>query len=318
MTRQLEVALLVRLLETGELKAGVRSQGFIGRFNNAGWIELTSRRSVWEMREGAAGSVRKRLEALAPTWQADCDFLRSISRDPFDPKNIEALPMLRRQPIISRPLVNRRNWNAASGLGPKHRARLPPSATLTKDWAVRFRPNNGLVAETKTGKIDLSQIAEAITECIIPERAWRQVTTIGGQLPRLAITCENLGAYIDLVVDGSTLVIFSPGTDVEPAVELLKLIPGVAWIHFGDIDQKGVNICQMLARRLNREQFFWIPSFAMDYLEAARQPRSDWDTCTFADPAIEQLRKMNKALFQETFMLDSRLTLDMSAVIHSD
>ena len=69
-------------------------------------------------------------------------------------------------------------------------------------------------------------------------------------LPRAVITCENLGAYIDLPANESTLVIYSPGADTEAAVALLKMFPAAQWMHFGDLDPEGVEISKRIAGEL--------------------------------------------------------------------
>lgn len=309
MSAALEIAALARLIEMGVIKAGSRNDFLIQRFETACWIVEGTRKSEWLVRSEAVSSVEERLENLLPSWRQEFVFLRSIGRDPFDPSDLEALPMLRRQVRASKVKINRRNWNAAVGLGPKHRAKVPAQSPLTKDWILRFRPNKGLRLANdaeSTGEIDLSAMAKSWTECVVPERAWMGLSAFRGEFPALIITCENLGAYIDLPVHDSTLVVYSPGADTEPAIGLLKLFPATRWMHFGDLDPEGIDIAQRIAEETGKAFSLFIPFFAEDYLDAAKPVKSAWGSIPHI-PLILKLKEMKKRIFQEVFMLDERL-----------
>lgn len=304
-----EIACLARLLETGTIRAGRKNESLIRRFETARWVMLGSRKGEWVLRIEKISDLKNRLSILLPTWCADFELLRSIGRDHFDSSDVKALPMLRRNTNTSwgtRAMVNRRNWNAASGLGPKHKSKIPAQHLLTKDWALRIRPNKGLIAVTNTGDVELGIIAMMWTECVIPERAWMGFSGFGGVLPLSIITCENLGAYIDLPARETTLVVYSPGADTEAAVALLKLLPDVPWMHFGDLDPEGVDIAGRIAKETGRMLKLAIPDFAEDYLDASMPVETQWGDV----PDIEILKKLKDKgmrIFQEVFMLDDRL-----------
>lgn len=317
MNNSLEICTLGRLLEKQTIRAGVRNEGLIRRFEIARWIAPGTRRSEWVMRQESRANVEERLEALLPAWREQFAFLRSIGRDPLDPSDVEALPMLRRQVDVPAPWINRRNWNAAAGLGPKHKAKAPANCVLTKDWVLRFRPNRGLAGVRGGDHVDFSEIASQWTECVIPERAWAAVEAITGTLPAIIITCENLGAYVDFPATDSTLVVYAPGADTEAAAALLRKIPSAPWVHFGDLDPQGMEIAIHLAAETQRTLRILIPSFAAEYLEDAAKPvKAVWDD-VLGIPLLSELRLRRRRIFQEVFMLDRRLAADVAAHIQS-
>ena len=301
-----EISVLARLVETGTIKVGVRNESIVRRLETARWIMPGKRKSEWLVRQENITHLKERLSELLPSWRKDLDFLRSIGRAPFNPSDIEAIPMLRRQTSAPVNMVNRRNWNAAVGLGPKHKAKMPAKGVLTKDWVLRFRPNNGLMGVYDKEIVDLAGMAAVWTECVIPERAWINFKLFSGVLPKVIITCENLGAYIDLPVSESTLVIFSPGADTEAAVALLKMLPTAAWMHFGDLDPEGIDIAKRIAGELKRDVKLLIPFFAEDYLDAAKPLETAWSEIPDI-PLLVALKEKRKRIFQEVFMLDGRL-----------
>jgi hypothetical protein len=304
MSDALEIASLGRLLENGAIKLVARNEQLVRRFNTARWIEPTSRKNEWRLRNDAAIPVEERLTDLAPSWRVDFDFLKSIELNPYDPRSIEALPILKKQRTMTG-TVNRRTWNAAAGLGPKHLPQIASTATLTRDWAVRCRPNKGLRASFEREDLDLYAMASVLTECVLPERLWLGFTGIAGTLPTLIITCENLGAYVDLPLPITAMAIYAPGADVEAAAAIIKALPSARWNHFGDIDPDGIEIAESLATATGRQLNFYVPSFAEEYLPG-RPTDTPWKGIPDG-PIFRELKRTQKRIFQEVFMLDDRL-----------
>lgn len=305
MSNALEIASLARLVETGLIKLVGRNDQLLRRFEIARWIESTGRKNEWRVRSNTTPNLEARLNEIAPAWREEFQFLRSIEQDPYDPRAIEALPVLKRQKTVTG-MINRRNWNAAAGLGPKHKPQIASTATLTKDWMLRFRPNKGLRGAFADKEVDFHGIASTLTECTAPERIWLQFKGFIGELPKLAVTCENLGAYVDLPLPDTAMAIFSPGADIEAAVAIIKHLPkAVRWFHFGDIDQDGLEIAENLARETGRELNLYIPSFAEEYLPG-RAVKTPWHK-TPDSALFKELRRTQKRIFQEVFMLDPRL-----------
>lgn len=308
MNSALEIASLGRLVETGLIRLSDRNDLLLRRLETARWIEPTGRKNEWGIRSDAVEHVEARLNNLTSTWRLDFEFLRSIELNPYDPRSVEALPTLRKKRSVTG-LINRRNWNAAAGLGPKHLPQIASTATLTRDWAIRCRPNNGLTALFSENDLDLYGMASILTECMLPERLWLQFTGFGGTLPTLIVTCENLGAYIDLPLPASTMAIYAPGADIEAAAEVIKALPSARWAHFGDIDPDGLEIATNLAKETGRQLNFYIPSFAEEYLPG-RPTATPWRDIP-EQRIFKELKRTQKRMFQETFMLDDRLSGDL-------
>ena len=312
MTTFIEITLLARLIETDVIKHSARTAPLIARLATARWIVPSTRQGEWQIRKAARPAIRQRLEKLLPTWETDFLFLRQEGLNPYDPATIKTLPQLQRILPSAPAILNRRNWNAAVGLGPKHRPKRDPEMELTKDWILRFRPNEGLRLKFPQAQSECGKVTPLSTECLLPERTWKQVLALTGTHPRLLITCENLGAYIDLPPCEGVLILYSPGDDTEAALALLTHLPHVPWMHFGDLDPEGLGIGQRLAQLSERPLRFFIPSFAADYLSYGTPPPTPWPH-NVPHPFLEQLKNQNKALYQEVFMLDPRLAADLEA-----
>ncbi len=310
MTTSLEIASLGRLIETGKVKEAARNKALISRFDNAMWIERSSRKSEWVVRDGSKVELQKRLNEISSTWIDDFEFIRSINLDPYDPSVIDILPILRHCNMPS-DLTNRRNWNAITGISPKHTAKLKCVSQLTNDWIIRFRPNPGLKAVIQGEEVQLDSISELFSECIFPERMWLNFEKFDGELPRVVITCENLGAFIDLPVPSYVMVVFSPGKDIVGPTEILKQLPDVTWFHFGDLDPYGIDIAKNLAAETQRDFSFYVPKFAEDYLPGARFDKQWGDIDELEQSVFVELKRRKRRIYQEVFMLDRRLSIDL-------
>ncbi len=310
MSRSLEIATLGRLIETGFVKEVARNRNLINRFETAQWIERSGRKAEWTVREECKTELEKRLQEIWPTWVEDHDFIRSLDRSPYDPAIIEILPVLKHRNTPSG-LTNRRNWSAATGISPKHRPKLVSKSKLTSDWIVRFYPSKGMKAVFSGEEISLDTIQDLFTECIFLERMWYKFERFSGELPGVLITCENLGAYIDLPAPPYAMAIYAPGKDITGASKLLSSLPGVPWFHFGDIDPAGIEIAKQIAKETNREFKLYFPTFVEDYLPRTRFER-DWeDKVLLSHPIFTELKKTGHRIFQEVFMLDKRLPGDL-------
>lgn len=308
MSISLEIATLGRLIETGLVKESGRNKRLLERLETALWIERSGRKMEWRLNLERKIAIGKRLAELLPSWPDEFVFVRSLTLDPYDPQVIGSLAVLKQRNTALGP-TNRRNWNAAAGLSPKHRAKLPSPTQLTKDWVLRFRPNDGLKGVFGGQEIDISRMGEILTECVFPERMWFTFELFTGTPPDILITCENLGAYVDLPASPSSLIIYAPGDDIEGASVLLAKFPQVSWVHFGDLDPKGIEIAKALSRRTGKELNLFVPSFAEEYLPGPHF-NGRWEDIPNL-PVFAQLKKNGHRIFQEVFMLDDRLGKDL-------
>jgi hypothetical protein len=311
MIESVEIALLARLHKKGNCHESQRTIPLIRRYHNAGWIIKGKRRNEWNLKEHAVEDVEKRLTVLLPTWKSDFDFLIKQGRSPSKTADLEALSALRR-PAPRKNYINRRNWCAISGAGPKHRQQRHSSDDLTVDWVLRLRPNQGLTAVLEDREVDLYEIASVWTECVIPERAWLNIKEFKGTLPKVIITCENLGAYIDVPDIPNAAIVYSPGKDIRSTIKLLISLPTSRWIHFGDIDPEGFNIALQIANKTKRPFSFFIPPFIEDYLDLSHRVKDSWKKTPVNDPALKEFRRRGSGIFQERFVLDERLKEELT------
>lgn len=306
-----EIPLLLRLLERGSIREASRAGKLIERFRRARWIETSSRAGEWRLVLEARSKVEARLGELLPSWQADVQLLRSHGLEPTEVASIRALPALRNLPRAAG-FLHRKVWNAASAAGSKAPSRIVTEAVLTDDWAQRGRVNCRSVLRTADGDVDLLDQTRLLGEFSIPERCWRRAAGLGGDLPQLVLTVENLGPLVDLVLPADSMVLFSQGAAVHGSAEFLRALPSAVWLHFGDLDSAGLECGTRLAVLAGRPPAIYVPSFAADYLHRAGPARQTWRGGHPQHPVLEELVRRNAWLEQEIFLLDERLTLDLA------
>jgi len=307
----IEIALLARLLRKASCVESKRTESLIVRYQTAGWILKGPRRHQWILQESSRQRVQNRLTFLVPTWEADFKLLEKDGKDPLSPVDLEILPALRRA-TPHRKILNRRNWKAITGAGPKHRQRRAFSGTLTSDWVLRLRPNQGLKAIMEGKEVDLQEMVSQWTECIFPERAWMKLEGFQGSLPKTVITCENLGAYIDFPDIPDAIIVFSPGKNIVATTRLLNKLPAeVRWIHFGDLDPEGYKIAITMSKETGRPLSFYIPSFINEYLDMGYPVGNKWKALPDI-PELKELQSRGLGIYQERFMLDERLQAELA------
>ena len=109
-------------------------------------------------------------------------------------------------------------------------------------------------------------------ELVLPERALDTLAALEWQ-GELVITVENKGAFIDYPLQPGQLLLFAPGRNTRLAKRLIPLLPqSIEWAHFGDLDQRGIDIAVELARELHRPAMLWLPDAIHSYLEHYARP----------------------------------------------
>jgi len=310
-----EIALIERILQLGKVKEAKWWDFARKRFVDAGWIIQSRRKGEWNLIENAKSQIEIRLNNLWPTRDSDTLLLYKNSLDPLNPKHLQYLPALRKQTSSKHKIINRRSLYSASGIGPKQKSLLINAAdnvVITHDAISRFRPNSGLVLKIGSYSLNFDDVIETLHEFSLSERALMKEVEFKGKLPKTIITVENLGSYIDIVLPDNVLVIFSPGSDLRSATQLMKYFPEVNWIHFGDIDPEGMQIAHNLAKVLSREVNIYIPSFTREYISRAQKKNVTWDK-TYGIEVLESLKEKDIGIYQEIFMLDERLTKDIES-----
>lgn len=313
---EVEIALLLRLLLRGSVREASRAAKVIDRLERARWIERSSRAGEWVLTAGSASLAEARLQELLPTWRGDVDLLTRHQLDPTDPAALRTLPALRSLPTAGG-FVHRKVWNAVSAAGSKVPSRIGTQAVLTDDWAQRGRVSCSTVLRTALGDVDLLHQTRLLGEFSIPERCWIEASGFVGDLPRLVLTVENLGPLVDLQLPEDCMLLFSQGAAVHGAAAMLRALPDARWLHFGDLDNAGVESGLRLASLSGRAASFYIPSFAEEYLPRALPVRQQWRQSPPAHPVTDVLIRRNLWLEQEVFLLDGRLRTDLEVLASS-
>ncbi len=309
---EIEIALLLRLLETGECKGSARAAALLERFRMAQWVEPARRPGYWKVRPGASTGLQTRITELSPSWETDAQLLRANSLDPLDPRSHQALAGLKaaHAPVGQ---LHRKTWNSATAAGSKRASRLPTTAQLTDDWAVRGRVNCATTLISPLGPVDLFALTQALSEFSVAERGWLAASGFGGVLPRHVLTVENLSPLVDVVLPADTMVLFCQGAAVGGAVRLLRALPSAAWMHFGDLDAAGVQIAASIAKLTDRPPSLYVPTFAGDYLGRKLRSKQAWTCSPFDSVTLKTLSAGSAWLEQEIFILDERLLADIAS-----
>ena len=145
--------------------------------------------------------------------------------------------------------------------------------SLTQDEVIRIRTLEPLSLVDQQGQQhDMTAMMVLLGELALPERTLGTLAAIGWQGERV-ITVENKGAFVDYPLQPGQLLLFAPGRNTSLAKQLIPLLPaGVQWAHFGDLDQRGIDIAIELARELNRPAMLWLPCELQPYLEHCARP----------------------------------------------
>nr|WP_225315417.1 Wadjet anti-phage system protein JetD domain-containing protein [Aeromonas veronii] len=142
--------------------------------------------------------------------------------------------------------------------------------SLTQDEVIRIRTLEPLSLVDQQGQQhDMTAMMALLGELALPERTLGTLAAIGWQGDRV-ITVENKGAFVDYPLQ---LLLFAPGRNTTLAKQLIPRLPaGVQWAHFGDLDQRGIDIAIELARELNRPAMLWLPCELRPYLDHYARP----------------------------------------------
>ena len=145
--------------------------------------------------------------------------------------------------------------------------------SLTQDEVIRIRTLEPLSLVDRHGQQhDMTAMMALLEELALPERTLGTLAAIGWQGERV-ITVENKGAFVDYPLQPGQLLLFAPGRNTTLAKQLIPLLPaGVQWAHFGDLDQRGIDIAIELARELQRPAMLWLPSELRPYLDHYARP----------------------------------------------
>jgi hypothetical protein len=220
--------------------------------------------------------------------------------------------------------LNRKTWSAWAGAHSKSGRRAPPEGVrLTTDGTLRLRPNAGLGLVTGEGKeLALGDWGHALGEVSIPERALANVWHPVGTMPRMILTVENIGAFVDFPAPPWLLIAHAPGWNSSLATRFIAgLPPDLCWMHFADLDPNGIRIAlSMRCPGTDRQPTLWIPRAARILLSSHALPlRQAWPVETLpaelrADPLLSELIATQRWLEHEPLVLLPELVDELRAL----
>ncbi len=115
--------------------------------------------------------------------------------------------------------------------------------SLTTDDVLRMRTNSGLILRMGSFRISCDDLMAVAGEVILPERALLDGIAVCGVLPKMILTVENLGPFVDMEKPKELLLIHQPGWNTHLSLRLTKLLGNETPIyHFGDLDPNGLAI----------------------------------------------------------------------------
>lgn len=164
-------------------------------------------------------------------------------------------------------------------LSPAHLARAEAlGVRVFNDEVIRLRSASSLSLLWKDGsRYCADESLNMLGEIALPERALARLQGVEWQGKQI-ITVENKGAFVDYPLQQGELLLYVPGRNTVLAKQVIPLLPAaIAWAHFGDLDQRGVEIASGLAVAMERPLALWLPEDLMEY------------TCHYARPLLRQL-----------------------------
>ncbi|MDX7813692.1 DUF2220 family protein [Aeromonas caviae] len=143
------------------------------------------------------------------------------------------------------------------------------------DEVVRLRTLSPLSLIDEEGRRhDMTSSMALLGELVLPERALMRLQGIAWA-GRWLLTVENKGAFVDYPLREDELLLYVPGRNTTLARQVSPLLPEtMSWAHFGDLDQRGLEIAAELSGALHRPLALWLPLNVLDYVRHYARPLS--------------------------------------------
>lgn len=315
---------LFELLLRGELPRREEQKHAWTVLMELGWARRTRRVDVLALDPSARAEVEETLTGAMQDWRALAGRLSSLGL-PCTPTGLRELKRRDRlEAVADLNLPERMNRRTAAAMVARHsKASIGPfeqvvleEIDLTDDGLVRMRPNAGLEIYRQAVRHDARDLSALLGELVLTDRALRDGTRLGGRMPRAVLTVENLGAYLDVVVQDDVLVVHIPGWNTRTAKDLMGRLDDIPILHFGDLDPNGIMIVAHL--RHWRPAVRWlVPAFWETYTEGKGLKRQ-WPELQMPSdtPAwVVALPERRLWLEQEVIVTDPRLEQAVEAEI---
>jgi len=163
-----------------------------------------------------------------------------------------------------------------AALSPSQLARVAElGCQVLADEVIRLRTLTPLRLIDKEGSPqDMMPVISLLGELALPERALSRLRGVEWQ-GRQIVTVENKGAFVDYPLQPGELLLYVPGRNTALAKRVMPLLSeAIPWAHFGDLDQRGLEIAAELAHAIARPLALWLPGNLTDYLPHYARPLS--------------------------------------------
>jgi hypothetical protein len=254
----------------GSIRAIKAAEPLLAELEALGWVVPGRRHGEFHLAPQHKDKFRRYLRARWP----QLDEVESAYASRPEVISANALRTLRRLPLklpTGITQLNRRTWSAWAGAHSKSGYHTPPDGVfLTTDEDLRLRTNAGLQFIGKDGEtLSADACQNMFGEVIIPERGLLRGWRVSGKMPKLVLTVENIGSYVDLPVPTWLLLIHAPGRNTVLACRFIdRLSADIPWFHFGDLDPAGLSIALSIpSQEKGRRPMPWIPRIASKLLE---------------------------------------------------
>lgn len=315
----------IKLLYNGELLSSQATKSIADKCLKLRWAQLSRRKNIITITDLGREAVTAFLTNQWPEWEKYSDTViaagQVLSVDGirlFEQQKKSAGLVLPKM-IHHKTLASICGKHSKTGVS-KSLEKIAEEALITTDQMLRLWANKGLIVSYGEGhKLACDNIMNAFGEVAIPERAFINGFSLEGTLPKVIMTVENRGSYVDFpITDHNLMLINCPGDDTSLAIRLLNLLPPeIPCYHFGDLDPKGLAIAERLGKNVKQRVCLFVPSFWQEYVEDIYTGTKEWNglNLSFDSIIVHQLSTQGKWLEQERIMLDCRLVTEVGNIM---
>lgn len=309
---------LISLAKNQPVRQNQRNRPAIQYLLDLGWIERGSSSGVFISSPRGQENVTRLLQEKHPEWAQIADAMEKSGLS----FNLQGLKEFREKKTQERAKtinltghVHHKTFTAITKGDSKSSLSAGISVRndieITHDDLIRIRPNAGLWISRAGKGMAAADIYELTGELNVTDRAIRSGFRFDPPWPARVLTVENLGFLVDLDAPPDTMIILVEGNNTRLGVACLALLPAdIPVFHFGDYDQKGIEIFEAIAGNASQDVRFVIPTFLQEYLSRALPVKQPWRANIaddYPEHVIRELIHSRKRIEQEQLLADHRL-----------
>ena len=214
-------------------------------------------------------------------------------------------------------LIHSRVINAVWGEHSKKSVRRPAGIKEQNSELIQLRTSAEMELVFESRTIQCQEEMAFSDAVMLNEKMLASLQVVRCTGPLSLVTIENAGAWQHMPLPPGMVAIYVPGNNQRLFRKILDFFPKAGWGHFGDLDPKGVQIAQTLARASNHKLRLFVPNWWYEYLEHYQLPLKQTDQqypwaflpvlLAREYPILNRLKDGDTWLEQEAIMLDGRL-----------